>query len=190
MAWKRFHVPKFDHRPLKGLTYSAPPIIGRDEEARIAEAAAAGDASIAGAYGVEPDAALLERLAFQGDCKQMMMCALPTAGGHLLARSYAWFNQRAFVLDGNAPDASVLHEWHTPRPNNTRFGPEDGAPIERRVIYLLNGRILDDHTRGNRIMVDANWTPDDGAGGYRIIAACDPGEDNFHDSCFEVTWAA
>lgn len=190
MAWKRFPVPQFDHRSLKGLTYSPPTTISKEEEARIVKGAADGDASVAGAYGVEPDAALLEKLAFRGDVQQMVLCALPTLETTLLGRSMAWFNQRAYILDANTPDAAVLHKWRTPRTHNTRLGPEDGVMLDRPFVYLLSGRILEDHDRGNRLMVDADWSPGEGRGGYRVVGGCDKGGDDFHDSCFMFTWAA
>ena len=190
MAWKRFPVPPFDYRPLKGLDWKQPAVISKDEEARIVAAAKAGDASVAGAYAVDPDPALLERLAFGGDHRQMILCALPGPGAHLLGRSMAWFNQRAHVLDGNTADAEVLHTWRTPRTHNTRLGPEEGVTLDRAVVYILSGRILEDHDRGNRVMIDTDWSPGDGKAGYRIVAGCDKDGDNFHDSCFMLSWAA
>ncbi|MGI9388197.1 MAG: hypothetical protein ACR2OX_12280, partial [Methyloligellaceae bacterium] len=113
-AWKRFPVPEFDHRSLKGLTFTEPKTISPEEATRIAEAANSGDSSVVGAYAVEPNSELLERLEFRGDWRQMVLCALPGSGGHLLARSWAWNNQCAFVLDRNAVDADVLYKWRTP----------------------------------------------------------------------------
>ena len=63
---------------------------------------------MAGGYAVEPDGALLESLSFGGEAPQMILCAVPGQNGHVLARSWAWFNQRAYLLDRNAPDAEVL----------------------------------------------------------------------------------
>ena len=189
-AWKRFPVPEFNHRELKRRPFAAPDVIDASEIQRVAEAAEAGEMSVAGGYSVKPDGGLLEKLAFRGDHTQMFLCALPMGKTRLLARSYAWFNQRVFLLSANTPDAAVVHNWRTPRPNNTRFGPEDGVELDQKVIFLLSGRILDDHTRGNRVMFDTAWKPSEGIGGFRLIAACDPGEDNFHDACFEFTWAA
>ncbi len=190
MAWRRFPVPEFDHRSLKGMTYIPPAPISKDEEARIVAAAIGGDASVAGAYAVAPDPALLERLSFGGDYRQMILCALPGPGAHLVARSMAWFNQRAHVLDRNAADAETLYVWRTPRTHNTRLGPDDGVTLDRAVVYLLSGRILEDCDRGNRLMIDSNWRPGAGKAGYRILAGCDKGGDNFHDSCFMLSWEA
>lgn len=188
MEWKRFPVTKFEYRVLKNRPYDPPSPISSEEEARIVDAAASGDSSVAGAYAVEPNPSLLEALGFKGEHVTMMLCALPGPGAHLQCRSYAWFNQRVFILDRNAPDAETIHDWHTPRPMNTLLGPEDGVTLNNTAVYVLNGRILSDHTRGNRVMIDPDWTPGDGKAGYRIIAACDEGDDNFHDSCLEFTW--
>lgn len=188
MGWLRFPVPEFDHRALKGLEFSPPPVLSREDEQKLLAACEAGDASVAGAYGVEPDAALLERLSLRGDHRQMMLCALPSRNATLVGRSMAWFNQRAHVLDRNHPDAKILHQWRTPRTHNTRLGPEDGVTIEMPVVYLLSGRILEDHDRGNRMMIDPNWQPPNGHAGYRVICGCDKGGDTFHDSCFMFSW--
>lgn len=177
MAWKRFPVPEFDHRSLKGMAYVPPEAV---------EAGAAGDGP--GAQAVEPDPALLDRLAFRGEHTRMIRCALPPGGAHLLGRSYAWYNQRAFILAGNAADAEVLHDWQTPRPMNTRFGPEDGVDLDVPAVFVLSGRILGDHVRANRVMIDSDWGLGEGRAGYRIIAACDEGDDDFNNSTFEFSW--
>lgn len=188
MAWKRFPIPEFDHRSLRGLTYSPPETISKSEEDSLVAAALSGDQSGLGAYGVEPNAELLERLSFNGDHQQMILCILPAGGCRLLGRSMAWYNQRAYVLDANSPDAQVIHEWRTPRTHNTRLGPDDGVSLDRQVIYLLSGRILEDEDRGNRVMIDTGWSPGAGRAGYRILAGCDKGGDNFHDTCLMVSW--
>jgi len=193
MAWIRFPVPAFDSGPLKKMAYEPPAPISGAEAARIVKAAEAGDSSVAGGYAVEPDAALLEKLDFRGDYRTMILCALPGPGARLLGRSYAWFNQRAFILDRNAADAEILYNWRTPRPMNTRFGPETGVILDRATICILSGRILADHTRGNRVMIDHDWSPGDGLAGFRIAAACDEGGgkeggDDFRNACFELSW--
>lgn len=190
MAWKRFPVPAFDYRSLKQMTYDPPAPISGAEVARIVEAAAAGDRSVAGGYAVQPDADLLERLDFRGSHRDMIFCALPGPGAQLLGRSFAWYNQRAFILGRNAADAETLYCWRTPRPNNTRFGPETGVTLDQSVIYILSGRIVSDHTRGNRVMIDRTWSPGADRQGFRIVAACDEGANGFHDACFELSWNA
>lgn len=189
MAWKRFPVPEFDYRPLKGRNFDPPDTISKAEEDRIVAAAEAGDISVAGAYAVEPDQDLLDRLKFAGKNRQMFLCVLPN-GGHLMGRSMAWFNQRAKFLDKNSADGELLFEWSTPRTHNTRLGPEAGVDLERSHIYLLSGRILEDEDHGNLVMVDDQWTPGDNLDGYRVIAACDKDSKDFHDSCFMFSWAA
>ena len=189
MSWKRFPVPAFEYSALRGLSFETPAPISKEEEARIVDAASSGDPSVVGAYPVIPDAALLEKLAFEGDERHMVLCALPTGGAHLLGRSMAWFNQRAYLLDANAADAKVLMDWRTPRTHNTRLGPENGVDLTLPFFYILSGRITLDGCIGNRVMIDAAWSPD-GGHGYRVVCACDHGEPNFHDSCFMVSWAA
>ena len=84
MEWRRFRVPAFDHRALKGRPYVQPTPISGEEEARIVAAASGGDPSVAGAYAVAPNKALLARLDVRGDHQVMMLCALPGPGAHLL----------------------------------------------------------------------------------------------------------
>lgn len=189
MGWKRFPVPKFDHRSLRGMDFDLPAPISAGEERSIVGAARAGDRAVVGAYGVTPNPALLERLSFKGDNSQMILCVLPAGGAHLLGRSMAWFNQRAYMLDANTPDAGPIITWRTPRTHNARLGPEHGIDLDLPFFYLLSGRITEDSTIANRAMIDRDWAPERGAG-YRIVCACDKGEPNFHDSCFMVTWAA
>ena len=187
MTWKRFPVPEFDYRPLKGLSYVPPAPIPAAEAARVAAAAEAGDGAVTGGYAVEPNSELLESLAFEGDHRIMILCALPGDAGHLTARSMAWFNQRALVFADNAPGAEVLFDWRTPRTHNTRLGPLDGVPLGRKAVYLLSGRIVEGGLRGNRVMLDADWDAGTGRTGFRVLAGCDKGEDNFHDSYFELS---
>ena len=93
-------------------------------------------------------------------------------------------------MDKNAVDAEVLEKWRTPRTHNTRLGPEDGVTLDRTVVYILSGRILEDCDYGNRLMIDTDWSPGQGKAGYRIVAGCDKGGNDFHDSCFMLSWAA
>ena len=190
MEWKRFPVPEFDHKPLRGLTYEPPSPISATQAQEITTAAAQADASVAGAYAVEADPALLERLSFSGEHAIIMLCAMPRPDAHLLARSRAWFNQRAFILDGNTAQANILYEWSTPRTFNTCLGPQDGVTLDTAAIWILTGRIISDYTHANRVMVDTNWTPDNNLNGFRVIAASDVEAGQFHESCFELTWPA
>ena len=190
MEWKRFPIPEFDHRVLMGLTYEPPSPISADKAQEIASAAANGDASVAGGYIVEPDSALLERLNFRGEHSVIVLCAIPGADAHLLGRSRAWFNQNVTVLDGNHADATTLYDWHTPRTFNTILGPENGVSLEPGAVWILAGRVLGDHIRANKVMFDANWSSEDGRKGFRVITASDAEPSQFHDSCFELTWAA
>ena len=189
MAWKRFPVPTFDYAPLKGRAYERPATISSGEAQKIVAGAANGQADLAGGYFVEPDPALLGTLDYRGEFQDMAMCVLPDVGAKLVGNSYAWFNQRAFILDANSQDANTVFNWRTPRPMNTLLGPEEGVVLEHRIVFLLSGRIVSDYTRGNRVMIDDAWTPPEGRAGFRVIAACDDGEDNFHESCFEFSWA-
>ena len=189
MAWKRFPVPEFDYGPLKGLDFVQPEPVSAEEETRIVAAAQSGDASVVGAYAVSPNPGLIDKLAFEGDYKQMILCVLPQNGAHVLGRSMAWFNQRVHILNENSADAEPVLTWKTPRTHNTRLGPEDGVDLDLPYFYLLSGRITTESSIGNRVMIDDDWSPESGQG-YRVICASDNGEPNFHDSCIMVSWAA
>ncbi len=190
MEWRRFPVPEFDCKALRGLTYVPPGMIAAEEARAIAAAAADADDSAAGAYAVEPDPALLERLNFRGEHALIVLCAMPRRGAHLLARSRAWFNQRAFVLDDNTAQAAILYEWKTPRTFSTCLGPEHGVALERAAIWILTGRVIAEHTHANRVMFDTAWAPGNNRQGFRVIAASDVEAGQFHESCFELTWPA
>lgn len=172
------------------MDFEPPAPISAEQEREIVNAATAGDPSAVGTYAVAPNEALLERLSFEGDNRQMTLCVPPAGRAHLLGRSMAWYNQRAHVLDRNAPDAEPVTTWSTPRTHNTRLGPEDGIDIELPFFYLLSGRITEDSSIGNRVMIDPSWKPETGGWGCRILCACDKGAPNFHDSCFMISSAA
>ena len=191
VAWKRFPVPEFDRDAFKDMEYQPPAVVAAADAEDLIAKLRAGDDSVCGGYAVMPDDALFGRLAVEGEQRHAIMCLLPDKPVHLLGRSWGWRIQRALVIDSLDPASTdVLHEWRTPRPMNTRFGPEEGVTLETSHVYILSGRIVSDYTRGNRVMIDNDWSPGNGSAGFRVIAACNEGADDFHDSCFQFSWQA
>jgi len=63
---KRFPIPVFDHEQYKNLEWSAPVLLGGDDQARLKRAAAAGDASAFGSYPIAAAADFYERFKLRG----------------------------------------------------------------------------------------------------------------------------
>ena len=183
MAFIRFKIPEFDRQALKGMDWQAPPPIGDEEAARLGEAAEAGDASAYGLYPVMPPDALFDHFSVRGEHRHAVMCVLP-AGSHVLGRSYAWGIQRALLTDGLDPASlNVLGDWITPRPMNTRLGPEDGMEVSG-VVYALCCNGIGDYWVGNRTILE------NGDGGARILSAHKDDSADFHDCNLTFTWSA
>ncbi|MEK9724584.1 MAG: hypothetical protein VW405_14025 [Rhodospirillaceae bacterium] len=178
MAYLRFPVPEYDFRPFKGLDWSPPALLGANAiEQHIADNAY-------GAYPVQADAALFDKFGVQGDHRHAVMCVTPASGAHLLGRSYAWWNQRALILDSlDAASATIVHDWRTPRPMNTRFGPEDGVDLAGGVCYVVACHMYDDHWLGNRTLID-----NDMDGGFRVLGASKDDTNEFCEFNLTFTW--
>lgn len=189
VAWKRFPVPEFDADPFKDMEYTAPEPISPSDAAALGEKAASGDAGAIGAHVVMPDEALFEKYDIKGDDRHAVFCALPSGSVHLLGRSWAWRIQRALILDSlDAGSANVLYDWRTPRPMNTRLGPEDGVTLTSGSCVVITGNKFADHWLSNRSIVENDWQPEDAANGFRILAGSDDELDDFHDSYLAFTW--
>lgn len=190
VAWKRFPVPEFDADPFKDMTYEAPAPITPAEAAALGEKAASGDASAIGGHVVMPDEALFEKYDIKGDHRHAVFCALPSNAVQLLGRSWAWPIQRALILDSlDAASANVLYDWRTPRPMNTRLGPEDGVSVTGSCV-VITGNKYADHWISNRTIVENDWQPEDASNGFRILSGSDDELDDFHDSYLAFTWSA
>ena len=191
VAWKRFPVPEFDRDAFKDMAYEAPPILSAAEAADLITKRDAGDASVYGAYAVIPDDALFDRFTIQGEHRHAIMCLLPDEPVHLLGRSWGWHIQRALILDSlDADSAEVTFEWRTPRPMNTRLGPEDGVTTNGGVAYVMTGNRYADHWIANRSIIQNDWEPGDGKSGFRLLAATDDELDDFHDCYLAFAWPA
>jgi len=191
VAWKRFPVPEFEHDAFKDMAYTAPAVLSLEEGDALAARFRAGETDIAGAHAVMPGAALFDRFQIRGEDRHAVMCLLPARPTHLLGRSWAWKIQRALVLDSLEPGAAnVLFDWKTPRPMNTRLGPEDGVELTQDVCYVITSHKFADHWLANRSIIENNWDAGHGRRGFRVLGGSEPGMDDFHHTYLAFDWRA
>jgi hypothetical protein len=177
MAYVRFPIPAFDHKALRGLDWSEPKYLSANEI--VAKAA---DPKARGAFAVKPDDALFQKFDISGDHRHALLCRAP-AGGRLVGRSHSWWLQRAVIVDSLDPaTAQVVADWKTPRPINTRLGPEDGIELDGRPLYVISSHALADKWVANRTLVQ------DVDGGFRVLGTSKDGVANFHEFCLTFTW--
>jgi len=178
MAYVRFPIPAFDHKSLRGLSWSEPAYL--DDSGISARIAAAEP----GAYPVRADAALFDALGVSGEHCHAYLCLYPS-GARLLGRSHSWWLQRATVIDTLDPGAmNVIADWRTPRPINTRFGPEDGIDLPDAPVYVVAS-----HAHGAEWVADRTLTQAFD-GGYRIVATAKDDSANFDEFCLDFSWEA
>ncbi len=191
VEWQRFPVPEFKHEEFKDMEYEALALITAEDAAAMIGKLKGGDASVCGGHAIMPDDALFDRFSIKGDHRHAVLCLFPDKPVTLLGRTMAWFNQYALVLDSlDASSANILHEWRSPRPMNTRLGPEDGVPMSGGACYAIAGHLFADHYIGNRSIIQNDWDPGDGKAGFRILGNTDDELDDFHDTNLAFTWPA
>lgn len=119
--------------------------------------------------------------------KSAVMCVLPGREVRMVGRSWAWPIQRALVIDSLDPQrAEVLADWKTPRPMNTRLGPDNGIVLNAGVVFVLLGHQYGDHWIANRTLVRSN---DDPARGYSLLSASDDRINDFHACNLAFSWS-
>ena len=182
---KRFPIPVFDHEQYKNLEWSAPVLLGGDDQARLKRAAAAGDASAFGSYPIAAAADFYERFKLRGPNLHVRMCLLPAAEVTLVGRSHAWAIQGALLVESIDPArAQVLHEWRTPRPMNTRLGPDDGVTIALRELYVVCSHRYADYWVVNRTAA----VPAPDARGFDVLSASVDDANDFHACNLSFRW--
>lgn len=185
---KRFPIPEFDRDQFKNMEWKQPKLLTRDEQAKLIAAAKAGDAHAYGSYAVEADEAFYDRFRLQGPHRHAVMCLLPPKKVRLVGRSWAWPIQRAVVVDSlDAAKAKVRQEWQTPRPMNTRLGPENGVELEGGVLYAVFGHRYSDHWISNRTLSDARGVVN--GHGFNVVSASDADNHDFHACNLAFRWA-
>ena len=186
MAYVRFPIPEFNPKEFKGMQWTPPSFLGADEIKRLSERQKAGDAAAHGAYAVKPADAFFDKLNVLGDNRHAVMCVMPDGPVKVLGRSHAWFVQRAIAVDSLDPAAmNTVIDWMTPRPMNTRLGPDDGATVDGGILYVVCCRAYGDHWIGNRTILDNGWRK---GKGFRVLSASVDKVDDFHEIYLAFEW--
>ena len=184
---KRFPIPPFDRDQYKNLEWTAPKLATPDECLKLIARARSGDAAAYGAYPVAATDAFYDRFKVQGPHRHAVMCLLPPAPVRVLGRSWAWYIQRALLVDSlDAASARVVQEWTTPRPMNTRLGPDDGVEVPGNVLYAVFGHRYSDHWIANRTRSDPAAS---GKGSYGVVSNSDETNHDFHSCNLTFSWA-
>lgn len=185
---KRFPIPDFDRDQFKNMSWTSPALIGMEEQARLINACAQGDAGVAGAYPVSVPPAFADSLGLSGDHLHALMCLLPQGRIHLVGRSWAWPIQRAVVLDSLIPSsAKTLADWTTPRPMNTRLGPQEGIEVDSPVHFVIFAHRIGQGWVGNRTL--HQLTTDAHGGSLELMSACSEDVNDFHACNLTFQWA-
>lgn len=185
---KRFPIPEFDRDRYKNRTWAAPALLPAAEQQALRDAGQRGDATALGGRAVAVDEALASRFRFGGPQLHAVMCVLPNGPVQMVGRSWAWPVQRALVLDSlDAGRARVLADWTTPRPMNTRLGPDDGITLPGGTVYVLAGHRYGDHWIANRTLVSADDVAP--ARGFAVLSASGDDDNDFHACNLSFTWA-
>lgn len=183
---KRFPIPEFDRDQYKNRVWSAPMLLGSDDQVRLKDAARKGDASAYGAQAVALSPEIASKFKFEGQSLHAVMCVLPNGPVRMLGRSWAWPVQRALVLDSLDTSAQVIADWTTPRPMSTRLGPDDGVDIKGGVVYVVTGHRYSTSWIGNRTLVDRVSAT--GGGGIDVLSACGDENNDFHACNLSFRW--
>ncbi len=190
MYAKRFPIPVFDRDELKEMQWSQPRYLAQAEIDALVKRQQLGDAGAYGAYPVQADEELYGKLKLQGNHRHLVMCVLPDKPITVVGRSCAWAIQRAMVLDSrDANSFKLVLDWKTPRPMNTRLGPEDGVSIQGGIIYAVCCHRVGDHWVGNRTLIGKEWRGLPSAVGLAIFSSYNPQIDDFHDCNLYFKWA-
>lgn len=184
---KRFPVPDFDRDLYKNLPWTEPSNLSPQEVSTLSAPNQKSRESELGGHPVAVDAALADRFGFRLDGKSAVMCVLPAKEVRMVGRSWAWPIQRALVLDSlDAQGAKVIADWRTPRPMNTRLGPDGGIVISAHVVFVLCGHSYGDHWLANRALVRNS---DGGPGaGFSVLSASDDRINDFHSCNLTFSW--
>jgi hypothetical protein len=190
-GFERFPVPAFDRDRFKGMAWQAPTPLSEEDVARLIERQASGDPSAYGAYPIMAGQEFLKTLDLRGDHAHAVLCVLPNAEVTIIGRSYAWPIQKAWLVTSLDPaELEVVAEWRTPRPMNTRLGPDHGITHAGGILYALCGHGHGAHWIGNRTILDNDWDGPDGHQGFRILSSSADDSTDFHDCNLSYAWRA
>jgi hypothetical protein len=184
---KRFPVPSFAYERFKNMDWARPPILSAQEQTSLAHKHGANGAENGGAYHVDASEAFYDRYRLRGEQRHVVMCVLPKRDVLLVGRSHAWAIQQALIVDSLDPDKSqVLYQWKTPRPMNTRLGPDNGVTFAGQTVYVVCAHRYADYWIVNRTAVDPQ--PMDDRTGFTIISATDDDINDFHACNLSFSW--
>lgn len=173
---KRFPVPEFDRHSLKDLDWTAPNI----EDGPTSD--------VPGCVAVDANPAFYEKFGFGGENLLAIACTLPSQPVTIWGNSYAWPIQRTVITDSlDAETCQIIADWKTPRPMNTRFGPDGGFSVNTKEAYVLVGHQIADYWVANRIMLDNEWTGNS-QNGFRILSSSETEINDFHDAVVYFEW--
>lgn len=184
---KRFPIPDFDRDQYKNKPWSPAALISDAQHKQLTQAGAASDSQSVGVYCVAVPAAFAQQFALKGEHLHALMCILPKGGAHVVGRSWAWPIQRALVVDNlSGASTKTLIDWTTPRPMNTRLGPQDGADLPGGVVYVVFANRYGQEWIGNRSLSQ----PQASGGGVELMSACGDEGNDFHACNLQLRWAA
>ena len=182
---KRFPIPAFAYEQYKNREWAAPGLLSTEEQNRLKLAAKAGDASAYGCHAIDAGTDFYDRFKLRGPHRHVRMCLLPERPVSVVGRSHAWAIQGALLVDSvDAARCNVLHEWTTPRPMNTRLGPENGVTLPGGAVYVVCSHRYADHWIVNRTLVAG--TP--GGNGFDLLSASDDDINDFHACNLSLRW--
>ena len=185
---KRFPIPAFDYERFKNMDWTPPKLLTPAEQVQRTSAAQSGPGDDFGGQPVEADPNFYERFKLRGPHRHVVMCLLPLREVRLVGRSHAWAIQHALVVDSlDANLAKVLYEWTTPRPMNTRLGPDDGVTLAGSVVYAVCSHRYADYWIVNRTLVDDRRS--EAEQGFGVISASEDGINDFHACNLSFSWS-
>jgi hypothetical protein len=183
---KRFPVPEFDRLRYKNLPWSAPALL--DGVAARSGRPGAGAQRAPGAVAVALDDEFCARFKLQGPNRHAVMCVTPTSDVSLVGRSYAWPIQRALIVTSlDADRATVLADWTTPRPMNTRLGPEQGIVVPGGEFYIVCAHGYGDYWIFNRTLIETALDAT-GRSELHVTSATEEDNNDFHACNVTATW--
>ena len=184
---KRFPVPEFDRDLYKNLPWTEPAALPPEAVSQLLTSVQKGDEKAIGGHPVAVSKEFASRFGFEMNGRTALMCILPAKQVRMSGRSWAWPIQRALVTDSLDPErTTVLADWTTPRPMNTRLGLDGGIVLPVGAVYVLCGHRYGDHWIANRMLVSAEGgEPVDG---FSVLSACDDRINDFHSCNLIFGW--
>jgi hypothetical protein len=185
---KRFPIPAFDYAPYKNMEWDEPQYVSPEEQAALIDAAQSGAGILFGCHPVQANPGFYERFKLRGSHTHALMCLLPPQEIRLVGRSHAWSIQQALVVDSlDSQRSSVIYDWKTPRPMNTRLGPDEGVTFVGKLLYVVCSHRYSDYWIVNRTLIADNNRQ--GRKGFGILSASDDDINDFHACNLSFSWS-